>query len=135
MVKHWLAPAAVIAMILAGPAFGHAKLRSTIPAADGQLQVAPKSLTLNFNEAVRLAVLTLTAGGKNIPVTIDRSAAGAPQVSVTLPALAIGKYEVQWSVLSADDGHVTKGTFSFEIVGPGRAPVTAAPVAPAPKSR
>jgi len=134
MVKHWLPRAAVIAMILAAPAFGHAKLRSTMPAADAQLQVAPKSLTLNFNEAVRLAVLTLTAGGKNIPVTVDRSAAAAPQVSVALPALAVGKYEVQWSALSADDGHVTKGTFSFEIVGPGRLPVTTAPVTAAPKS-
>jgi copper resistance protein C len=139
MVKHWLLAAAVGAMTLTGPAFGHAKLRSSVPAADTQLQVAPKSLTLTFNEDVQLAVLTLTATGKTIPVAVDRSAPAAPQVSVMLPALAAGKYQVQWSALSPDDGHVAKGTFSFVILGPFMAPATpqapASPVAGAAKPR
>lgn len=108
---------AVLGLIIAGTAFGHAKLRSSSPPDDAQLQFAPKSLTLNFNENVRLAVLTLSSGGTDIPVKLDRSAAAAPQVSVLLPPLADGKYRVQWSALSPDDGHVTKGTFSFTIVG------------------
>ena len=121
MVRPWL-PALTLAfalggLILTGPVFAHAKLRSTNPAADARLQVAPKSLTLNFNESVRLAVLTLTAGGKDIPVTVDRNAPAAPQVSVALPALAVGQYVVQWSALSVDDGHVSKGTFAFAVVG------------------
>jgi hypothetical protein len=126
MVKSWL-PALVMAGVamgglsLSGPAFAHAKLRSTIPAADAQLPVAPKSLTLSFNESVRLAVLTLTADGKEVPVTVDRSAPAAAQVTVALPALAAGKYVVQWSALSVDDGHVSKGTFAFAIVGPSAA--------------
>jgi methionine-rich copper-binding protein CopC len=109
-------PAAAAAMILAAPALGHAKLRSTLPAADAQLRAAPKSLTLTFNEDVRLAVLTLATGGKDIPVTLDRNAPASPQVTVALPSLGAGKYVVQWSALSPDDGHVSKGTFSFEIV-------------------
>lgn len=112
----------VAAMLLAGPAFGHAKLLRTLPAADAQLPAAPPSLTLTFNENVRLAVLTLTADGKTIPVTVDRSLPPAPQVSVPLPALTAGKYQVQWSALSAADGHVTKGTFSFVIAGSTAAP-------------
>jgi methionine-rich copper-binding protein CopC len=133
MVKHWLPAVAVTGMILAGSAFGHAKLQSTIPAADAQLQVAPKSMTLKFNEDVRLAELTLTTAGKKIPLTVDRSAPAAPQVTVALPALAMGKYQVQWSALSPDDGHVSKGTFSFAILGPATAPAT--PVPPAATSR
>jgi len=117
MVKPWLLALSVAGMILTGPVFAHAKLQSSIPAADARLQVAPKSLTLNFNESVRLAVLTLTAGGKDIPVTVDRNAPAAAQVSVALPALAAGQYVVQWSALSVDDGHVSKGTFSFAVVG------------------
>jgi methionine-rich copper-binding protein CopC len=116
MMRLGLAAAAAVGLILAGTAFGHAKLRSTAPAAEAQLHVAPKSLTLNFNEAVRLGVLTVTAGGKEIPVTIDRSAPAAPQVTVALPALAAGKYQVHWSVMSEDDGHVTQGTFTFAIL-------------------
>jgi methionine-rich copper-binding protein CopC len=115
--KNSLMAATAAALALAGPAFGHAKLLSTLPGADAQLQAAPTSLTLTFNENVRLAVLTLTAGGKTIPVTVDRSLPASPQVSVSLPALTAGKYQVQWSALSPDDGHLTKGTFTFVIVG------------------
>src|SRR5271156_4223548 len=114
----WVLAVAVAGMILTGPVFAHAKLQSTVPAADAQLQVAPKSLTLSFNEKVRLAVLTLSVDGRDVPVTLDRSAPAAAQVTVALPALpalTAGKYVVQWSVLSADDGHVSKGTFAFAV--------------------
>src|ERR1700683_1591852 len=56
MIKRGFTAMAVAGMILAGPVFGHAKLRSTLPAADAQLGAAPKSVTLTFNENVRLAV-------------------------------------------------------------------------------
>ena len=135
MTKYWLPAATVTAMILAGPAFGHAKLRSTIPAADAQLQVAPQSLTLNFNEEVRLAVLTLSAEGRDIPLAVDRNAPAAPQVTIKLPALSAGKYQVQWSALSPDDGHVTKGTFSFTILGPAARATAPAAAAAAAGSR
>jgi hypothetical protein len=116
MAKPWLSAVTLAAMILTGPVFAHARLRSTIPAADARLQVAPKSLTLSFNESVRLAVLTLTTGGKDIPLTVDRNAPAAAQVSIALPLLAVGQYVVQWSALSVDDGHVSKGTFTFAVV-------------------
>lgn len=115
MSMRWLT-AAVAGLILTAPAFGHAKLRSSQPAADAELPAAPKSLTLTFNESVRLAVLTLTLDGKDIPVTVDRNAPAAPQVMVALPPLVAGKYRVRWSALSVDDGHVTQGTFSFAIL-------------------
>jgi methionine-rich copper-binding protein CopC len=110
-----LALASLVGFVLPVPAVAHAKLRSTVPAADAQLAAAPKALILTFNEDVRLAVLTLSTGGKDIPLTLDRSAAAAPQVSVPLPPLAAGKYQVQWSALSPDDGHVVKGSYSFTI--------------------
>jgi methionine-rich copper-binding protein CopC len=115
MFKLWI-PAAAVGLMLCGPAFGHAKLRATVPSADAQLHAAPKTLSLSFNEEVHLAVLTLTTGSKDIPLTVDRAAPAASQVSVALPPLPAGKYQVQWSALSADDGHVTKGTFSFTVL-------------------
>jgi methionine-rich copper-binding protein CopC len=121
-----LAGLAVAAAMLAGPADAHAKLRSTVPAADAQLTAAPQTLTLTFNENVRLAVLTLSIAGKDIPLSLDRNAAAAPQVSVPLPPLAAGKYQVQWSALSPDDGHVVKGSYSFTIGGPAANPPAAA---------
>jgi methionine-rich copper-binding protein CopC len=128
MISRWVLAAAASGLLIAGPVFAHAKLRSSVPSADAQLQVAPKSLTLSFNEDVRLAALTLTMDGKNVPVAVDRNAPAARQVSVALPALAMGKYQVQWSALSIDDGHVSKGTFSFTIAGPAAAAAAAAAV-------
>jgi copper resistance protein C len=110
----WLACTAAV-MILPLTAVAHAKLLGTSPAAGAQVDVAPKALTLKFNEAVQLAVLKLSSEGKDIPVAFDRGAAAAAQVSVALPALAAGTYQVQWSAITADDGHVVKGTFSFLI--------------------
>jgi methionine-rich copper-binding protein CopC len=115
MVKLWILTAAA-GLMLCGPAFGHAKLRATVPSADAQLQAAPKTLSLSFNEEVHLALLTLTTGGKDIPLTVDRATPAASQISIPLPPLPAGKYQVQWSALSADDGHVTKGTFSFTVL-------------------
>lgn len=109
------------AFFLAGPVFGHAKLLSTLPAADARLTEAPASLTLTFNENVRLAVLKLTTAGHEVPVKIDREAAAAPSVTIALPPLTAGKYQVQWSALTPSDGHVVRGTYFF-VVGTVVAP-------------
>jgi copper resistance protein C len=102
-------------LFLVGPVFGHAKLLSTVPAADAQLTGAPTSLTLAFNENVRLAVLKLATAGHDIPLTIERDAAAAPAVTIKIPPLAPGKYAVRWSVLTPSDGHVVKGAYSFVV--------------------
>jgi copper resistance protein C len=117
MFKQALLTLSAAAMMSASPVFAHARLLSSSPAADAQLAAAPKSLTLRFSEKAQLAVLKLTVAGKEIPVALDRGAAPAPELTVALPALPAGKCEVQWSALAADDGHVTKGTFSFVITG------------------
>jgi copper resistance protein C len=95
----------------------HARLQSSTPAADSRLAAAPSTLTLNFSEKAQLAVLKLTLAGTVIPVTVDRAAAASATVVLPLPALKPGKYEVEWSALAQDDGHVTKGIFSFSIMG------------------
>jgi copper resistance protein C len=112
----WLACIAAGALLPLA-ALAHAKLLSTTPATGEQLAAAPKQLTLQFNEAVRIGVLKLSADGKDIPIELDRGAAGAPTVTVALPALAPATYRVQWSALTVDDGHVVKGAFSFVVTG------------------
>ncbi len=61
---------------------------------------------------MQLAVLKISADGKEISVPYDRAASTA-HVVVPLPALGPGTYEVHWSALTVDDGHVVKGSFSF----------------------
>ncbi len=114
MIKRFSPTAIAAVLIFPSAVWAHAKLLSSSPSAGMQLAAAPKALTLDFNESVRLAALTISAAGKDIPLPYDRGAA-ASHVAVPLPALVPGTYQVQWSALTVDDGHVVRGTFSFVI--------------------
>jgi methionine-rich copper-binding protein CopC len=115
MLPKWTSWALCAAVLAVGPAFGHAKLLGTSPAADSQLTGPPASLTLTFNEKVQLAVLKLTGAGREVPITIDRHASPSSVVTIVLPPLTAGRYDVQWSALTSSDGHVVKGTYSFVV--------------------
>jgi methionine-rich copper-binding protein CopC len=107
--------AAVLA--LANVSHGHARLVSSSPAGGAQVGEAPKVLTLTFDEEVKLAKLTLTRDGAPISINLDTSAPGAKTVTVPVTPLAPGAYALHWTALSTDDGHVTKGTFTFTVIG------------------
>jgi methionine-rich copper-binding protein CopC len=105
------------ALALANVSDGHARLVTSSPAGGAQVGESPRVVTLAYDEAVKLAKLTLTRDGKTITVAVDSSAPGAKSVTVPMPPLAPGAYELHWTALSTDDGHVTKGTFTFTVLG------------------
>jgi hypothetical protein len=115
MLKNALLVLSLCGIVAAGPCIAHAKLQSSSPANDAQLSASPKSLTLTFSEAAKLAVLKLVHDGNEIPVPFDKGAKAGQTFTLTLPALAPGNYTVHWSAIAADDGHITKGSFSFAI--------------------
>jgi methionine-rich copper-binding protein CopC len=106
---------ALCAAVLVGPAFGHAKLLESSPAAGAEIRESPPSLTLTFNEDVRLGVLKLTTAGHAVPLAIDPNPASARVITIKLPPLTAGTYDVQWSALTPSDGHVVKGRYTFVI--------------------
>ena len=118
-----------LAIVLVGvsPASAHAELVSTDPEEGAVLDAAPASVTLTFNEPVRLTsqeVAVYDAEGD--PVASSAEASGA-EVAVTLPAadLADGTYVVSWNVLSGD-GHPISGALTFSVGEPS-ASVSAPP--------
>jgi hypothetical protein len=115
MFKKKLWAFALCGMVAAGTCMAHAKLQSSSPAANAHLTAAPKTLTLNFSEAARLAMLKLARDGKEIAVPLDKGAKASETFTLTLPVLSPGNYTVQWAAVAADDGHVTKGSFAFSI--------------------
>ena len=115
MFKTLSAALTLVGVMLAAPSFGHAKLVNSTPASGAQLTEAPKTLTLSFNEEVKLAALTLIRDGKTVPVTVDKSAPAAKTVVVPVSALTAGDYEIHWTAISTDDGHVIKGSFAFTV--------------------
>jgi copper resistance protein C len=102
-------------LLAMSPAFGHAKLLESSPAAGAEITGSPPSLTLTFNENVRLGVLKLTTAGHAVPLAIDPNPASARVITIKLPPLTAGSYEVQWSALTPSDGHVVKGRYTFVI--------------------
>jgi methionine-rich copper-binding protein CopC len=108
---------AALALTLANLSFGHAKLVSSSPASGAQVAAVPKAITLTFNEEARLAALTLLLSGKETAVAVDKSAPAAKSMVVPVTGLMPGTYQVHWTAIATDDGHVTKGSFSFTIAG------------------
>ncbi len=108
-------------VLLAPPrrASAHAFLADSSPAAGQRLGASPRTLTLQFTEAVappasdRVAVRS--ADGRPVRLgPLTRSADGAT-LTAALPTLAHGVYVVTWQEVSADDGHPSAGEFAFAV--------------------
>ena len=116
----WLAASAPAAQ-------AHASLRSSDPAADAILDVAPSTVTLTFTEPPdpQLTVLhVLDSSGKQVEKGSPQPVSGRHfEIREPLGALPDGVYTVTWRTVSETDGHVTAGGFSFGVgVSPVGAP-------------
>ncbi len=113
LVKHsrwWPLLAATILLPL------HLKLDRSAPAANATLDAAPAAVQLWFSQPVELPATKVTvtnAAKQAVPVrALERGTDGA--VQAPLPALASGRYVVEWRTM-ARDGHVVKGDFAFTV--------------------
>ena len=107
------------------PASGHAEVAWSSPAAGAVLRAPPRQVVVAFEERpdpvlskleVRDGSGALRRGGR---VT---SAPDRPDgLSMPVPVLPDGVYEVSWRTVSAVDGHLETGSFSFGV----RVPVAA----------
>jgi len=96
----------------AGLALAHAHLRSSTPADHSTWSSAPTSVTLEFQEAVRLTALSLQKAGA-APVKLGPlPSAAAASFTLPLPAIEAGAYRLNWRAAS-DDGHVMAASIEF----------------------
>lgn len=110
---------ASIVLIASGPVFAHAHLVSSTPVANAALAVAPKSITLTFNEKLAPAFskfeLTMPEhGGMAVAVKTSVSKDNKSIVGVPQAALAKGAYTIHWTAASAD-GHRMTGELAFKV--------------------
>jgi copper transport protein len=115
----------------AAPAMAHAVVVGSNPQAATRIARAPAELRVSFSEAVRPLGQALSVQGPDGQVRLGpvRHPEGRADVlAATLPKLADGSYVVSWRIVSADDGHLQAGSFSF-AVGAGTGPV-ASPAPP-----
>ena len=110
---------ALLAMSLAWvaattPAFAHARLKSSDPAANASIK-SPSLIRLVFSEDLEPAfsgAILSDAAGKKIPVS---ASVGGATITLMPLALKPGAYKVSWHTVGHDT-HRVSGDFSFKVV-------------------
>ena len=109
--------ASLFALVMGSDADAHAFLLKSDPAV-GATVAAPKTLRLEFSEAVELAfsgIDVANGSGGAIPARNVRLDGNDHKVLLAdLPPLSPGAYRVKWHVVSVDT-HRTEGDFAFSV--------------------
>lgn len=116
----------VALLIVTDTAQAHANLVISVPAANAVLHLAPEEIRLWFSERLEpqfSSITLLNSQGDRVETTASLVDSVDPtQLSVKPPrTLPNDVYTVSWQVISADDGHPSKGSFSFTIGDTDRA--------------
>lgn len=117
--------ALVLALGMISPAGAHADYRGSDPGDGETVSSPPSSVKAEFTEP--------PASGSTLEVhdpcgaRVDSgnySYEGFPlnTMSVSMSATRAGEYQVQWTVVSAADGHTTRGVFTFVSSGGEKCP-------------
>ena len=107
---------ALALVVVAGPAYAHAKLTAAAPAANATV-AAPREIVLRFNEKMVggfSGFELISAGGKKVAVKTSLGKDGMSMVGVPARPLAKGAYKVAWHAVTADS-HRMQGDFSFTV--------------------
>lgn len=106
----------LLALALPSAAFGHGLLRSSVPAAQSVLTVAPRELRLTFTEAPELTFTRIRLVGPSGEIALGqlRILPGNLAIAQIVPELASGAYRVEWRTAGAD-GHPVSGQFPFTL--------------------
>ena len=103
-----------LGLLLATPAFAHARLVSSDPAANAKVK-SPGTIKLHFSETLEpsfsSAALT-DAAGKTVPVS---KAVGADTITLLPLTLKPGAYKVSWHSVGQDTHRLT-GSFGFTVI-------------------
>jgi methionine-rich copper-binding protein CopC len=108
-------------LALSMQAGAHAHLKESQPAEGSVVTAAPANLVLKFSEAARITALAVRKPDGTSEKLSPLPNAPQQQVTVPLPALAPGKYAVDWRIVS-DDNHIMSGQLHF-TVAPHATPV------------
>jgi methionine-rich copper-binding protein CopC len=105
---------ALLLLLSGTPAFAHAKLVSSDPAAKASIK-SPTMIKLNFSESLEPAFSTASlsdSAGKTLAV--PKSVGGA---TITLLPIGLkpGAYKVNWQAVGHDT-HKLSGSFGFKVI-------------------
>lgn len=109
----------LICMLFALPSvsFAHATPVESAPASGAQLEQSPEEVSIRFSERLEEGSSRIRAANiSGMNVEQGPAQVKGDRYSLSVPVHAPeGTYIVSWSVISADDGHFTKGSFAFSV--------------------
>jgi methionine-rich copper-binding protein CopC len=107
----------LFALLFSSSVWAHAHPKSETPA-DGATVVAPSEVSIVFDDALEPALSTLTVSDAQSHAVTGAKAeldAGTHKtLTLKLPALVSGTYQVKWVAVSLD-GHRTSGSYRFTV--------------------
>ncbi len=115
--------AAIIAGVAAlavspGVALAHALPTSYSPTPNARLKVSPPDVTIHFSEHLASTdseLVVVNPSNQEVDNHDSHILSDDLSMEVTLPLLSAGTYVVFWETHSADDGHITGGSYLFYI--------------------
>jgi methionine-rich copper-binding protein CopC len=107
------------ALLATSPAWAHAHLVSSNPAANATITAAPKTITLTFNEKLvadfsKFDLTMPEMANMKMAVKTTVSKDGKSIVGTTQAPLPKGAYKIVWTAASAD-GHKMNGEVAFKV--------------------
>lgn len=115
----WIAACTILVWLaVAGPAAAHGTLRTTRPEAGSTAPRVPRQIEIDFTEPPTNDPTIGIKDGCRRPVALDvtRTPEGMVNVAVDKTAQP-GKFTVTYRIVSATDGHPSRGSYSFTVSG------------------
>jgi copper transport protein len=120
------------ALLIPIAASAHALLTASSPPAGAHLGTAPGVVTLEFDQQLNSTLShasVIDPTGRAWTGGVD----GAQEIRVPMATNASGVYTVDWTSVSADDGHRISSSFTFDVGIVGTSPEVAANAVPGPQ--
>ena len=109
--------ATILAILGAAPASAHSSLERSEPQHGGKIAIGGTNLTLWFSEPIsaQASVFELRSqdGAPQLITAAVTEAGGRGVVEIGTEPLERGIYELDWAVLSLEDGHIDRGRMVF----------------------
>ena len=132
-----LVAVAAVSLLFPVTVSAHAQLDVPTPADGATVEGSPSEVSGTFTQEIKPDGSSLVLRDTNARVV----ARGGPDpddvhrmVIADVPELTPGTYEVQWTTISAEDGELARGTWSFTVAVALKTPGTPAPTATASAS-
>jgi methionine-rich copper-binding protein CopC len=128
------------AFVMAGAAFlvpaavlAHAELDTVTPADGATLDVVPTEIVMTFTQnldASKSSIVLVTAAGAEVASGGEVTSGEPRQMTLALPTLDPGAYEIRWTSWSSEDDEGDRGITTFTLTAPSPTPSPAPTLAP-----